>query len=383
MDVIERHGGQIRVVGGAVRDALLGREVHDIDLAVNLPPERVTAILKNAGFKVVPTGIAHGTVTVVANSKGYEITTLRHDINPDGRHSQVEYTDDWLADAARRDFTFNALYVDKYGAITDFFDGQADLAARYVRFIGDPHERIREDVLRILRLFRFFAQIDDPACSAKIDPKSLLAAYELASLLPSLSAERVGKEIKGLLKALNPLPACRLMHEGRVLSLILPELTQIDRLERLLKAEEGLVAPDPMRRLAALLDGDPAQVAQKLRLSKHETAALMILSGVSVQWRDMASIFDVRQKLYDYGQDVTRNGIVLLAANLKIPLSDWLSVVDAWGAPSFPLQGKDIQKFGIKEGPRIGEILKQTERWWRSKDFKPDKEMCLAFAKEI
>ncbi len=380
---IEAVGGEVRVVGGAIRDALLGREVHDVDLAVNMPPDQVGAALSKAGFKVVPTGIAHGTLTIVAHHKGYEITTLRHDIKPDGRHTQVEFTDDWAADAARRDFTFNALYANKSGVITDYFDGRTDLEQRCVRFIGDPCERIREDVLRILRLFRFYAQIDDAAHPAHIEPKSLDAACELAHLLSSLSAERTGKEIVRLLASPNPLAACRLMEQGGVFQFIFPAPPNIDRLVRLIVIEKGQVQPDSIRRLAALLSEDVADdVAQRLRFSKVESYKLRVLSAVLRTWGVPLSPADVRQKIYDFGNELARDGYLLLATEHVFPLQDVLNQTENWLAPKFPLQGKDIHAL-VTAGPQMGEILKKTEKWWRDKDFAPDKAACLDYAKKL
>ncbi|MDD3183130.1 MAG: CCA tRNA nucleotidyltransferase [Alphaproteobacteria bacterium] len=382
LQAIKSEGGEARVVGGAVRDALLGRDVHDIDLAVNLTPDHVSQILFAAGLKVVPTGLAHGTLTVVADHKGYEITTLRRDIMPDGRRTKVAFTKDWATDAARRDFTFNALYLDAHGHITDYFDGLGDLAKRHVRFIGRPCERIREDVLRILRLFRFYAQIGGPDHPASIDSESLAACYELAHLLPNLSAERIGREITRLLAMQNPLPACLLMKQGQVLHHILPELTRVDRLEKLLRNEPVQGERSVMCRLASLIDGDGTLVASRLRLSKADTKHLDVLCRVLKEWH-IVTAFDVRQKIYEYGADITRDALLLLTVDRQIPFNTFLSIIEVWETPTFPLKGKDIQLLGIKNGPQIGHLLKQAEIWWREHDFTLSKSDCLEYVKSV
>ena len=377
MKAITRAGGEARIVGGAVRDALLGKPVHDVDLAVNLVPEQVITALGNAGIKTVPTGIAHGTVTAVADGKGYELTTLRHDIEPDGRHTKVEFTDDWLADAARRDFTFNALYLDGRGRIHDYFGGRADLEDRCVRFIGDPQERIREDVLRILRIFRFFAQICTLDKPSRLDPLSYHACTKLVGLLPTLSAERVGHEIKRLLGAENPYPACALMDQAGVLATILPEAIRLERLKNIIRVEHGHVGPSAIRRLAALTEGQSDGIAKRLRLSRKEGDRLALLADFSSGHCDVRSVKQLRQKLYDHGVEAITEALFLCASDHDVPVAEYLEEIKRWKRPAFPIKGKDLQKIGFKEGPEMGTALKIVESWWRERDFSPDKDDCL------
>ncbi len=247
-------GAQVRFVGGCVRDALLGRPVTDVDIATPDEPGRVIELLETAGLKAVPTGVDHGTVTAVAFGRPFEITTLRHDVETYGRRARVAFTDDWTADAARRDFTFNAMSCSPEGRIHDPFGGIADLRARRVRFVGRAEDRIREDVLRLLRFFRFYAHYGAPPP----DPEALSAARSLAPLLPTLSGERIAAETLKLLAAPDPAPVMGLMREQGVLAHVLPEAQRIDRLARLTAIETALGLPlEPVRRLAAVLEGGP------------------------------------------------------------------------------------------------------------------------------
>ena len=252
LDAIKAGGGEARVVGGAVRDALVGRTPGEIDLAVNLPPEKTAELLTKTGLKVVPTGIAHGTITAVSDHRGFEITTLRRDVETDGRRAKVAFTDDWQADAARRDFTINALYADADGRLYDYFGGRADIAAGHVRFIGDAAARIKEDVLRILRFFRFAAWFGRGA----FDAESLAACREWTGLLPKLSAERIAKEILKMARAApKPAPIWQAMIENGILEPILPEAKNVARLDSFARYRTplryGACAADPLCRIAA------------------------------------------------------------------------------------------------------------------------------------
>jgi poly(A) polymerase len=271
-------GGQpVRFVGGCVRDGVLGRRVVDIDLATPEAPKRVMALLQAASLKAIPTGIEHGTVTAVADGRPFEITTLRRDVTTDGRRAVVAFTDDWQEDAARRDFTINALSADPDGTVHDPFGGIADLQAGRVRFVGDAATRIREDVLRILRFFRFQAHYG----RGEPDAAGLAACREHAALLPGLSAERIAAELLKLLKAGDAAGTVALMREAGILAPILAELTDIERLRGLQSLAEG-EARDPVLRLAALLPDDPAvagAVAERLRLSNADRVRLVTLAG--------------------------------------------------------------------------------------------------------
>lgn len=370
-------GGEARFVGGVVRDALLGNQVDDIDLAVNLPPEKVTSLLTAAGIKVVPTGIEHGTVTAVMGHQGYEITTLRRDVETDGRHAKVDFTDDWKADAARRDFTINAIYADAKGRLYDYFNGREDLTRGRVRFIGNPEERLIEDVLRILRYFRFYAAFGH----GEADSKAMKACQKLAPLLSQLSAERVWKEINKMLISSNPLPAWKLMHDKKILTHILPEAAHLNRLSRLVELEQKHTRPDAIRRLASLLVWGEAvakKVAERLRLSNRETTKLQILGKLPARLQGYSDPIPLRGLLYEFGKENIRDALLLLAADEVVNnLDEALRIVDAWEKPVFPLQGTDLMRLGLKESPRMGEILRSVETWWKQKDFQPTKGECL------
>jgi poly(A) polymerase len=267
-----------RVVGGAVRDWLAGRAVSDIDLATAWPPDVVTTALEQAGLRAVPTGVAHGTVTALSGGRGFEVTTLRRDVETDGRHAVVAFTDDWRQDAARRDFTFNALSLTRDGMVFDYFAGRADLAAGIVRFVGDPATRIAEDALRILRFFRFHARYGRGAP----DPAALAGIKVGLAGLAILSAERVWSEILRILAAPDPSGAVALMAELGVLAAILPEGANPWALERLVAT--GAPA-DPLLRFAALSTGPAEAVGARLRLSGAEREMLAALqSGAPPCW---------------------------------------------------------------------------------------------------
>ncbi|MCL2469311.1 MAG: CCA tRNA nucleotidyltransferase [Alphaproteobacteria bacterium] len=373
---IEDAGGQALIVGGAVRDALLGRQVRDVDFAVTCPPLQVMALFEALGVKVVPLGLTHGTVLVVLDGQSYEITTLREDQKTDGRHAQVAWTDDWQADAARRDFTFNALYVAQDGQGRDYFDGCADLKARLVRFIGDPYARIEEDVLRILRAFRFWAVLDAP-----IEEKSLAACLAHKNLLPSLSRERVCHELLKLLEAEDPSIMCRFMLEQGVWDAFLPQARGVSRLEKLVKLEKKFQAPpNTLRRLAALWEGTASAAQQCLNLSHKQTEAL---AGMSKPL-SYPSQETLRDALFERGASIARDAILLTATNREDPPDPPLfAAIEAWHAPVFPLRGQDLLKAGLPAGPVIGQVLREVETWWRQADFVPTQADCLAEALRV
>ena len=366
----------VRFVGGCVRDALDSRTIADIDLATDAAPERVMELIRAAGHKAVPTGIAHGTVTAIIDGKSFEITTLRRDIETDGRHATVAFTDDWKVDAARRDFTINALSLTPDGVLHDPFGGRADLAAGKVRFVGQAHDRITEDYLRLLRYFRFHAHFG----RGLPDPDALAACRALAPGLGRLSAERVGVEIFKLLGAPDPAPSVALMRDAGALRQILPNARAIGRLIRLVAAEatvDGL-AVNPMRRLAALLCVDKSgieDVCGKLRLSNAQGAYLALMTAQSVS-RESAS----------HGRAIHRLGpaafrdLALLGWAESGDDSGWPALIDfaaGWTKKSFPLSGADVLRAGIPPGPAVGEILRTIEAWWIDGDFRADQSACL------
>jgi poly(A) polymerase len=366
-------GGAARFVGGAVRDALLGRPVGDIDIATPLSPEEVTLRLERAGITVVPTGIAHGTVTAVVPPRHFEITTLRQDVETFGRQARVAFIADWAGDARRRDFTMNALFLDAEGRVFDPVGGLADLRAGRVRFVGDPATRIREDVLRLLRFYRFYAHYGRGAA----DGAARAACTALAPLLPGLSGERVAAEMLKLLAAPDPLPTLAMMAEDGVLAVLLPEAQRRDRLATLVPLEPK---PDPLRRLGALVAGDVAQLAERLRLSNEQRDRLMALA--QPPWPvDLAGDDAVqRRALYHLGAGRYRDLVLLRAAETgeTEPVAALLALADSARPSPFPLKGRDVTALGVPAGPEVGRLLAAVEAWWEEGDFRADRAACLA-----
>lgn len=349
--------GNARYVGGAVRDTLLGLAVKDIDVATPLLPKEVIRRLDAAGIRNVPTGIEHGTVTAVLASGPVEITTLRRDVSTDGRRATVAFSHDWREDAARRDFTINALYADPAsGEISDWFGGLADLAARRVRFIGAAHDRIREDHLRILRYFRFQARFG----SQPADQEAEQACSELAATLKGLSRERVGMETMNLLSLPDPAPTMARMAELGVLAVILPE-AQVAPLAALVAEERRQgVSPDALRRLAALLPADvplAEAVASRFRLSGAQKKRLATAAGRSGE-QDGA-----RALAYRLGTESALDRLLLAGQDIA-PLA-------GWAAPEFPLKGGAIVARGVKAGPEVARLLREVENRWIAEGF-PD-----------
>jgi poly(A) polymerase len=403
LDALRRDGIAARFVGGCVRDALLGRPSADIDLATPARPEHIVAALEKAGIKAVPTGIAHGTVTAVVAARGpprhFEITTLRRDVETYGRHARVAFDAGWSEDAARRDFTINALYLDPDGTVHDPVGGLADLAAHRVRFVGEPARRIAEDVLRVLRYYRFEARFGTGAG----DAAARAACRDSVPLLATLSAERVAQELLRLLAVADPAPALRMMREDGVLRAIVPEATRLDRLQCLVAIEacrasevgsgpqEGADAPfspDAIRRLAGLVDVDAlgaARLAERLRLSN---AMRDRLAGLAPPWPLDPAGGDPQQRraLYHLGAERYRDLALLLAADGHLdpePLSDMLAQAAAWQPPAFPIAGRDITALGVLPGPRVGRLLAAVRGWWEEGDFRADRNACLGRLREL
>jgi poly(A) polymerase len=367
--------GDARFVGGAVRNALLGAPVVDIDIAVPIPPEETVKRLEAADIKAIPTGFDHGTVTAIKNGKVFEVTSLRRDVVTDGRHAVVAYTTQWDEDAARRDFTINALYAAPDGEIFDYNGGLQDLVAGKVRFVGDPRARIQEDYLRILRLFRFHAWYG----KGEMDADALRAAAQGKAGLAQLSGERIAKEMLRLLECPNPAPVLRTMAASGILPELLPFALQLPRLERLIHTDADNFFPaDALLRLAALLPDDPAAargVAERLRLSGADRTRLEALSAAE-KMPVHPSAQAVRKLLYRLGAAAFKDKVRLNWAAAApganaIPWRMLLSVADAYEKPRFALTGHDIMQAGVPEGPQIGKILTQIEDWWIDNDF-PD-----------
>ena len=342
-------GGEMtRLIGGVVRDTLLGVPVSDIDMATRLTPDAVMARLKIAGIKSVPTGIAHGTVTAVMPSGPVEITTLRRDVSTDGRRATVAFTDDWREDAARRDFTINALSANpETGEVFDYFGGRDDLSSGHVRFIGAPLQRIAEDHLRILRFFRFFARF------GKGEPDS--AAYDActtrANDLMTLSRERIASEFLKLLSYPMPVAAVRLMLARDILKPVLPEITSADLLDSVVRREGA--SGHPIRRFAALIGPDPAMskhIAMRLKLSKAQTKRLVIACGWTEPFDTVSSL------AYRLGIDGARDRLLLGGADAMI--------LDSWKRPIFPITGGSLIKRGLESGPGVAITLAKVENAW-------------------
>jgi poly(A) polymerase len=374
-------GVEVRFVGGSVRDALLGRPIGDIDIATPASPERVIDLLEKSGIKVVPTGLAHGTVTAVVPPRHFEITTLRRDVETYGRRARVAFDADWAADAARRDFRINAIFLAPDGRIDDPVGGLADLRARRVRFVGDPATRIAEDLLRLLRYYRFEARFG----TGIGDPQARAACRTAAHLLPTLSRERIAQELIKLLDTPDPIAALRMMQEDGVLAVVLPEAHRLDRLRRLIAIELG---PDPLRRLAALIevDGEGAvALAARLRFSNAWRDRMQDLSP---PWPldPQGDVQAQRRALYRLGVERYRDLALLLAAEGEVSRSRLVELLDlarAWTPPVFPLAGCDVTALGIPAGERVGRLLAAARDWWEASDFTADRAACLAYLREL
>lgn len=384
-------GSEVRFIGGCVRDAIVKRPVKDIDIAVSLPPERVMALLRAAAIRAIPTGIEHGTVTAVVGPGVFEITSLRIDVETFGRHARVAFTDDWQADAARRDFTINALSATADGAVYDYFGGLEDLSHGRIRFVGNPGDRIREDRLRLLRFFRFYAHYGRPPP----DEDALAACREHARSLNILSGERVRVEIFRTLMAPDPADVFQLMLGLDVLTHVLPEARSVGRLRimswldsRAIRLES--VSPDPVRRLAALIETDRAGargIAERLRLSNVQTDRLANMMTTEWDVGPDAGPRALRRALRHLGRDAVRDLVLLrwaderaLDPRLGARRTDaWircLHAVDAWQPVFFPLHGRDVLALGVPPGPQVGAALKAVEAWWEAEDYRPDDAAC-------
>ena len=380
LDALEAAGGTdcARFVGGCVRNTLIGRPVSDIDIATVLSPQAVTEALKAAGLKAVPTGIEHGTVTAISGGQPFEITTLRRDVATDGRRAVVAFTDDWAEDAQRRDFTLNSLYARRDGSLFDpTGQGVADARAGRIVFVGEAEARVREDYLRILRFFRFFAWYGaEPA-----DAVALAACEALRGDLKTLSAERVSKEFLKLLAADDPRPAVALMDRTGVLGEVLPPPIDLARFHALVAIEdEQLFENDPVLRLAALLPDDQvgaAAFAARLRLSNGERDRL-VAALAPESFKSWMSPREIRRAVYRLGPQVVRDRAKLAWARASgtAATMQWRGMIalgEGWTAPAFPLTGDEVIAAGVPKGPMVGQVLREVEDWWIEHDFLDDR----------
>jgi poly(A) polymerase len=364
--------GSTRFVGGCVR-AIVRRETpDDIDLATIFPPEEVMRRLDAAGIRAMPTGLAHGTVTAVLDKIGIEVTTLRQDVETDGRRAVVAFTTDWRVDAERRDFTMNAMSLTADGNLHDYFEGARDALDGRVRFVGDAELRIREDVLRILRFFRFHAWYGQGAP----DSTGLAACRDLADLMPNLSRERIGKEMLKLLAAPAPAKSVRTMADCGVLAHILPGTADLAAFSRLLELDKPT---DAVLRLAVLNTGPIGPVTTSLRLSKAESARLDRMADLELA--PSAGERAWKEFIYHHGRDSFRDSMLVRAARgadfSTEMLADALRFARNWEAPDLPIAGRDLRALGVASGPGLGELLRRVERWWIDGDFAADKSACL------
>ena len=354
LDALGADEGLTRYVGGAVRDDLLGLPISDIDLATRLPPDAVIERLEKAKIKAVPTGVDHGTVTAVSDGQPVEITTLRRDVSTDGRRATVAFTDDWKEDAARRDFTINALSADPgTGELFDYFGGLADLEKMRVRFIGNPLQRIAEDHLRILRFFRFHARFD----KGEPDAAALEACTQRANDLMALSRERIADELLKLLAMTAPGRTIAIMLAHGILKAVVPEISldQLPRFEALLKLEhEAQLEGDPLRRLVALLPQDPGiveEIAVRLRLSNKARKRMVCASSIDPG-------LSPRALVYRLGNECAVDRLLLGKKARDAAL------ISSWKAPRLPISGGALIDRGVPQGPAVARILREIENRW-------------------
>jgi poly(A) polymerase len=390
-DALEAKGGAdcARFVGGCVRNALIGQPISDIDIATTLAPETVLEALKAAGLKAVPTGVEHGTVTAIAGRKPFEITTLRRDVETDGRRAVVAFTDDWREDAERRDFTLNALYARRDGTIFDpTGHGVADARAGRIVFVGEPTQRSREDYLRILRFFRFLAWYG----KGPADAAALAACEALKDQIATLSAERVSKELLKLLAADDPREAVALMHRTGVLATVLPAPIDLARFGGMVRIEDDqLFENEPVLRLAALLPDDQlgaAQFAERLRLSNAERDRITAALAPTPVLKSWMSPREIRRLVYRVGLPVFRDRAKLAwarAARTAVT-PQWrgmIALAEGWTRPEPPLTGEDVMAAGVPKGPMVGEVLREVEAWWIDHDFIDDRLSAIEKLKAV
>lgn len=391
LDALEAEGGPdcARFVGGCVRNALVGRPIDDIDIATTLTPDRVVAALKAARIRSVPTGLDHGTVTAISDHKPHEITTLRRDVTTDGRRATVAFTGDWAEDAQRRDFTLNSLYARRDGSIFDPTGrGVDDARAGRIVFVGEPEQRLREDHLRNLRFFRFFAGFGRGAP----DAAAVAACAALKDQIDTLAAERISKELLKLLAADDPRAAVRLMADTGVLAVILKETADLTRFEGLVEVEtDQLFDCDPVLRLAALLPADQlaaGRLAQRLRLSNADRDRLVAAVAPAPVLKSWMSPREIRRAVYAEGQAAFRDRAKLAwAAAPSAPAAmQWrglIALADGWTPPVLPLTGEEVIAAGVPKGPMVGAVLREVETWWIDQDFIDDKFSVIERLKSV
>jgi tRNA nucleotidyltransferase/poly(A) polymerase len=378
-------GYETRAVGGAIRNTLMGLPVHEVDFATTATPDEVMVLASAAGLKAVPTGIDHGTVTVIVGHHPFEVTTLRQDVETFGRHASVKFSRDWREDASRRDFTINALYAGADGTVHDPLGGYADVKARRVRFIGSARERIREDFLRILRFFRFTANYGHEP-----DPAGYAACIAEREGLAKLSAERVRSELMRILTAAEPLRALTPMSDAGLLTGLLGGVVHLGHAERLIAIEgENEFAPDALRRLAALgvmIEEDAKRLSLRLRLSNAESARLDVIAALKPVVTAGTDLLALKAALYRLGPERYRDRVLIAWAREGADpnATDWraaLALPAHWPIPVFPVKGEALLAAGFERGPKLGAALRYLEEAWIASDFTLTREALIERAK--
>ncbi|WP_353283662.1 CCA tRNA nucleotidyltransferase [Wolbachia endosymbiont (group A) of Pogonocherus hispidulus] len=380
IDAIEEFGGEARLVGGCVRDSILQRNVHDIDLATNLLPNQTIKALKLRNIKTIPTGLKHGTITAILNKRSFEITTLRHDVKCDGRHAKVEFTNNWQADASRRDFTFNALYADKHGHIYDYFGGIEDLKARRLNFIGNAEDRIKEDYLRILRAFRFHAKI----CVGDLSDEILSVCKKHSHMIQNLSGERIRDEILKLLECNDPFPTLKSMQESDVLQKIIPKEVKCEILSSSL-----LLGTDALVKLALLLRTTKKNdrlslgeyVSKFLRLSNKQKKKLLFLLSNDIK----TELSEKEQKKYIslFGRELYFDLVKICGVESGENVDKYISFANTFNIPKFPLSGDDLISIGHQPGKSLGKNLELLKQHWEDSSYTLTKEELVLYAKDL
>lgn len=379
INAIEKFGGEARLVGGCVRDSILQRDVHDIDFATNLLPDQVMKALKLRNIKTIPTGLKHGTITAVLNQRSFEITTLRHDVKCDGRHAKVEFTNNWQADASRRDFTFNALYADKHGHIYDYFGGIEDLKARRLNFIGNAEDRIKEDYLRILRAFRFHAKI----CVGDLSDEILSVCKKHSHMIQNLSGERIRDEILKLLECNDPFPTLKSMQESDVLQKIIPKEVKCEILSSAL-----LINTDALVKLALLLRTTKNDrlslgeyISKFLRLSNKQKKKLLFLLSNDIK----TELSEKEQKKYIslFGRELYCDLVKICGVESGENVDEYISFANTFNIPKFPLSGDDLISIGHQPGKSLGRNLELLKQHWEDSSYTLTKEELVLYAKDL
>ena len=377
---VENHGGVLRFVGGAVRNTLRGIESSDLDLATDLNPDELVEACMEHGIKTVPIGIKFGTVGVIINGKVLEVTSLRKDIKSDGRHSEVVFTTDWEIDASRRDLTINAVYADEKGNVFDYYNGISDLENGIVRFIGNPNVRIKEDYLRILRFFRFYADFG----KGEIDKKSLQACKDNHNGLKQLSGERIRDELSKILLSSQAAKVTKIMAENGILDNILPEVKYFENMDFIIKlCDKYNLEPNWLRRLFICFNPDKIlaeSLANRLKLSKKDKSLFVSLSVNKTSLEQLTDKKSLSVLIYVHGKDFCRNKLILEMAqqNQDIDnLQELLRFIDEADVPSFPIKGRDLIALGLKENSQIGITLKKLETDWINSGFSLSREDLL------